>query len=140
LLETPHFKIVSTASEQRTRVLAGELELWHTVWRQVFFNYWGNKNALKASFAGRQQMRIPGRKFDIVFFQNRQQYANLLGEHVRGVGISSGYYSNKLRTSFFYDGDVTTQSTWRHELTHQLFRANRKVAAPTMHSTRTTFG
>ena len=83
LLETPHFKIVSTTNEQRTRVLADELELWHTVWRQVFFDYWGSKTALTASFAGRRTMRIPRKKFDIVFFKNQQQYANLLEEHVR---------------------------------------------------------
>ena len=125
LAETAHFKIVSTASKERTKVLANELELWHTVWRQVFFDYWGSKTALTASFNGRKSMRIPGRKFDIVFFQNKQQYVNLLSEHVRGVGISSGYYSNKLRTSFFYDGDASIQSTWRHELTHQLFRQSK---------------
>ena len=125
LAETAHFKIVSTASEARTRVLAEELELWHTVWRQVFFDYWGSKTTLTGSFAGQKTMRIPGRKFDVVFFQNKQQYANLLEEHVRGVGISSGYYSNKLRTSFFYDGDIVTQQTWRHELTHQLFRQSK---------------
>ena len=125
LAETAHFKIVSTANEARTRVLANELELWHTVWRQAFFDYWGSKTTLTGSFAGQKIMRIPRRKFDVVFFQNQQQYANLLEEHVRGVGISSGYYSNKLRTSFFYDGDATTQSTWRHELTHQLFRQSK---------------
>ena len=125
LAETAHFKIVSTANEARTRVLAEELELWHTVWRQVFFDYWGSKKWLTASFDGQKAMRIPKKKFDVVFFQNKQQYANLLEEHVRGVGISSGYYSNKLRTSFFYDGDATTQSTWRHELTHQLFRQSK---------------
>ena len=125
LAETAHFKIVSTANEARTRVLAEELELWHTVWRQVFFDYWGSNASLKASFNGRKAMRLPGRKFDVVFFQNQQQYANLLGKLVRGVGISSGYYSNKLRTSFFYDGDATIQSTWRHELTHQLFRQSK---------------
>ena len=125
LAETAHFKIVSTANEARTRVLAEELELWHTVWRQVFFDYWGSKKWLTASFDGQKPMRIPKKKFDVVFLQNQQQYANLLEEHVRGIGISSGYYSNRLRTSFFYDGDATTQSTWRHELTHQLFRQSK---------------
>lgn len=125
IVETAHFKIVSTASDERTRVLAAELELWNTVWRQVFFDYWGSKTGLTKSLDGRQTMRIPGRKFDVVFFQNQQQYATLLEPHVRGVGISSGYYSNKLRTSFFYDGDASTQPTWRHELTHQLFRQSK---------------
>ncbi len=125
IAETAHFKITSTASVERTRVLAAELERWHTVWRQVFFGYWGSKTALTASFGGRKTIRIPRKKFDIVFFHSKQQYADLLGEHVRGVGISSGYYSNKFRTSFFYDGDAATQPTWRHELTHQLFRESK---------------
>ena len=90
MAETAHFKIVSTASEERTQVLAEELELWHTVWRQVFFDYWGSQTTLSGSFAGQRTMRIPGRKFDVVFFQNKQQYANLLEEHVRGVGILRG--------------------------------------------------
>ena len=125
LAETAHFKIQSTASKERTQKLATELELWHTVWRQVFFDYWGSKTSLAASFTTKKAMRIPGRKFDVVFFQNQQQYASMLEQWVPGVGVSSGYYSHKQRTSFFYDGDATTQQTWRHELTHQLFRESK---------------
>ena len=125
LAETAHFKIKSTASKERTQELATQLELWHTVWRQVFFDYWGSKTSLADSFKGKKTMRIPGRKFDVVFFQNQQEYASKLAQWVPGVGVSSGYYSNKLKTSFFYDGDATTQQTWRHELTHQLFRESK---------------
>ena len=125
-VETAHFKIESTASEQRTRKLAIELELWHSVWRQVFFRYWGSKTTLKASFDGKQPLRIPKRKFDIFFFQNQQQYAEKLEPLVRGIGVSSGYYDNGRRTSFFYDGDEKVQATWRHELTHQLFRESKR--------------
>ena len=42
-----------------------------------------------------------------------------------GIGASSGYYSNDLQTSFFFDGDVSAEETWRHELTHQLFRESK---------------
>jgi hypothetical protein len=43
---------------------------------------------------------------------------------VPGVEISSGYYSNPKNTSFFFfDGeDSSVEDTWKHELTHQLFR------------------
>ncbi|MDB2685999.1 protein phosphatase 1 regulatory subunit 42 [Mariniblastus sp.] len=122
LVETPHFKIESTATKERTEHLATQLELWHTVWRQVFFDYWGSKKSFVKSFDGKQTMSLPKRKFKIFFFQNRQQYANLLAPHVPGIGASSGYYSNKLETSFFSDGDSSAEATWRHELTHQLFR------------------
>ena len=39
-----------------------------------------------------------------------------------GVEVSTGYYDSKAEISFFYDGDKTSEDTWRHELTHQLFR------------------
>jgi Leucine-rich repeat (LRR) protein len=45
-----------------------------------------------------------------------------LGKTVRGIQKSTGYYSSNERTSFFYDGNEQVQDTWRHELTHQLFR------------------
>ena len=125
LVETAHFKIGSTASVERTRRLAIQLELWHTVWRQVFFDYWGSKTLLTKSFAGKQTVRLPKRKFEVFFFQNRQQYAALLAPLVPGVGVSSGYYSNKLKSSFFFDGDESAEETWRHELTHQLFRESK---------------
>ena len=70
-------------------------------------------------------MRIPTRKFEIFFFQNKQQYAALLEQWVPGIGASSGYYSNDHRTSFFFDGDGAAEETWRHELTHQLFRESK---------------
>jgi len=125
IVETAHFKIETTASKERTRRLATQLELWHTVWRQVFFDYWGSKASLAKSFDGKQNMRLPTRKFKIFFFQNRQEYINQLTPLVRGIGAASGYYSNKLKTSFFYDGDESVEETWRHELTHQLFRESK---------------
>ena len=122
IVETAHFKIETTANEERTRRLSDQLEIWHTVWRQIFFDYWGSKTSLTKSFNGQKTMRIPGRKFQIFFFQNRQEYAALLTPLVPGIGASSGYYSNAHKTSFFFDGDALAEETWRHELTHQLFR------------------
>ena len=122
LVETPHFKIGSTATEQRTRKLATQLELWHTVWRQVFFDYWGSRKLLQKGFDGTRVMSLPKRKFQIFFFKNKQEYATLLAQWISGGLGSSGYYSNDLKTSFFFDGDESAEETWRHELTHQLFR------------------
>ena len=55
IAETAHFKIGSTASEERTRYLATQLELWNTVWRQIFFDYWGSKTALTTVLTGPKQ-------------------------------------------------------------------------------------
>ena len=122
---TPHFEIDSTADETRTRHLANQLERAHAVWRQVFFDYWGSKKNLKDCIAGKRQIRIPSRKFKVVFFRNKQQYAAVMSPLVRGIEKSSGYYSIQRRMSFFYDGDKLAEKTWRHELTHQLFRESR---------------
>ena len=122
IAKTPHFEIESTASVQRTQELAENLERWHGVWRQVFFEYWGSKTTLSDAIAGKKRFRLPTRKFKVVFFKNKQDYVAKLSSLVRGIAVSSGYYSNKQRVSFFYDGGKSERETWRHELTHQLFR------------------
>lgn len=122
IAKTPHFEIESTASVARTKELAADLERWHGVWRQVFFEYWGSKKALNDAIDGKKTFRLPRRKFKVVFFKNKQDYVANLSDLVRGIEVSSGYYSNKQRVSFFYDGGKAERETWRHELTHQLFR------------------
>lgn len=125
IAKTPHFIIESTASEARTKALADNLERWHGVWRQVFFEYWGSKKTLGEAIDGKRKFNTPTRKFKVVFFKNKQDYVAKLSELVRGIEVSSGYYSNKQRVSFFYDGGKSERETWRHELTHQLFRESR---------------
>jgi hypothetical protein len=125
IAKTPHFEIESTASEARTQELADDLERWHGVWRQVFFEYWGSRKTLKDAIDGKKVFRTPGRKFKVVFFKNKMDYVANLKDLVRGVEVSSGYYSNKQRVSFFFDGGKSERETWRHELTHQLFRESR---------------
>jgi hypothetical protein len=125
IAKTPHFVIESTASEARTKELADNLERWHGVWRQVFFEYWGSKKTLGEAIDGKRKFNTPTRKFKVVFFKNKQDYVAKLSDLVRGIEVSSGYYSNKQRVSFFYDGGKSERETWRHELTHQLFRESR---------------
>ena len=119
---TPHFEIESNASEEKTRYLAEKLERWHLVWSQVFFEYWSSSEAIKKWIGGGGSLRMSSKKFRVVFFRDRAEYVNQLEPLVRGIKVSSGYYSGDQRISFFYDGDEKVQDTWRHELTHQLFR------------------
>ncbi len=119
---TPHFEIESNASEEKTRYLAEKLERWHDVWRQVFFEYWSSPAAVKNWIAGKSSMKMSKKRFRVVFFKDRAEYLNQLRPIVRGVEVSTGYYSADQNASFFYDGDEKVQDTWRHELTHQLFR------------------
>lgn len=119
---TPHFEIESNASEEKTRYLAQKLEHWHLVWRQVFFEYWSNSQAIKKWMGRSGNLRMSTKRFRVVFFKDKEEYFSKLEPLVRGVRVSSGYYSGDQRISFFYDGDEKVQATWRHELTHQLFR------------------
>lgn len=119
---TPHFEIESNASEARTKYLAEKLERWQAVWRQLFVEYWSSTAAVKRWISGDSKFTSSRKRFRVVFFASREEYVQQLSRTVRGIGKSTGYYSNTERTSYFYDGDEQVQGTWRHELTHQLFR------------------
>jgi hypothetical protein len=128
LVRTPHFQIESNASEERTRYLAEKLERWHSVWRQVFFEYWSNPKTLQRWIDGKSSYRHSKKRFRVVFFADRTSYLQQLGQFVPGVEVSTGYYSPDYRLSFFYDDrSETVEETWRHELTHQLFRETIKT-------------
>ena len=119
---TPHFTINSTASEEETRFLAEQLETWHDVWRQVFFEYWSPASVARW-IDGKGSFNEPKQRYRVAFFKDHQQYVSALEKWVKGVENSSGYYNRDLKLSFFPAGDdATTVDTWRHELTHQLFR------------------
>lgn len=125
---TDHFEIASQADPQVTERLAEQLERWHTVWRQTFFEFWSNGPALNRWIEGRGKYRVPSKRFKIVLFANRDDYVSQLSESIRGVERSTGYYEPRLRTSFFYaSNDETTESTCRHEVTHQLFQESRRA-------------
>lgn len=123
IVRTPFFEIESNATEDRTVALAEKLERWHTIWRQVFFDYWSNPRITKKMFDGQSKVKFRSKqRYRVVFFQDQQQFAKQLGRFVPGAEASSGYYSSNQRVAYFPDGDLRTQDTWRHEMTHQLFR------------------
>lgn len=121
-VSTPHFTINSTATEEETRFLAEQLERWHDVWRQVFFEYWSPAKVSRW-IDGKGSFHEPKQRYRVAFFKDHQQYVSSLERWVKGVGNSAGYYNRDLKLSFFPAGDdEATRDTWRHELTHQLFR------------------
>ncbi|MEZ6095990.1 MAG: hypothetical protein R3C03_17500 [Pirellulaceae bacterium] len=120
---TDNFIISSQADEQTTTHLAEQLQRWQWVWRQVFFDYWGSPKNLKRWMDGTSQSRGQTRKFEVIFFASKQDYAESLAPRIPGIEVSSGYYSDQFAASFFYASDDSTiEETWRHELTHQLFK------------------
>jgi hypothetical protein len=120
---SPNFQIESNATEEQTRALAEKLERWHYVWRQAFFSYWGNDKIVSRWIEGKGSYSYPRRKFKVIFFKSRADYLITLASLGPVVEDSTGYYSNAQSCSFFYDAQSEKiQETWRHELTHQLFR------------------
>jgi hypothetical protein len=119
---TPHFEIESNAEEARIAYLAKELEQTYLIWRQVFYDYWGSSDAVKRWIDGSGTASRSRRRYRILFFKDRGSYLQQLEPLVPGIEVSTGYYDGKAEISFFYDGDKTAEDTWRHELTHQLFR------------------
>ena len=119
---TPHFEIESDAEEALIAYLARELEQTYLIWRQVFYDYWGSSDAVKRWIDGAGTASRSRRRYRILFFKDRASYMQQLGPLVPGIEVSTGYYDSKAELSFFYDGEKKSEDTWRHELTHQLFR------------------
>ncbi len=117
---TDNFNVISAADEATTLKLSEQLQRWEWVWRQVFFDYWSNAQTLLNKLDGKSPGRNSTKKYDVVFFADRDSYISTLRQHVPQIVDSTGYYSEKLQTSFFYAGNEV--DSWRHELTHQLFQ------------------
>jgi hypothetical protein len=124
IVTTSNFQIESNAPEDQLRALAEKLERWHYVWRQIYFDYWSNARTLRRWMGGEGTYSYSRRRFKVIIFQNREDYLQVLTPLVPGVKISTGYYSNAKNISFFYFDaeDPSVEDTWKHELTHQLFR------------------
>ncbi len=133
-VETPHFEIDSLASKERTLYLAEKLEDWYSVWRQVFFEYWSTPRVVARWISGKSKARpnVGNRSFKIYFFPDKNSYLATLANRVRGIAVSAGYYSSTEQASFFYDGGENEEATWRHELTHQLFREASRADATSL--------
>lgn len=124
-VNTPHFQIDSNASKKETIALAQKLETWHYVWRQVFFEYWAKPSIIKKWVKGDGGLKIPRRRFRVVFFKDHADYVRNLANVQQGIENTAGYYNGTLKVSFFpatNAGGQRDEATWRHEMTHQLFR------------------
>ena len=124
-LNTAHFQIDYNASDKEAQHLAKQLESWHYVWRQVFFEFWAKPSIIKKWVKGQGSLRIPRKRFRVVFFKDHADYVKQVAPLQRGIENSTGYYSGDYGISFFPatnpQGQVD-EAFWRHELNHQLFR------------------
>lgn len=123
LVTSDDFEIASNADEATTIHLAEQLQRWQWVWRQVFFDYWSNSKNVVRWLDGKSPPSRSSKKFSVFFFQSQDAYVKTMSPLIPGIEISTGYYSDDYKASFFYaSSDVGNEATWRHELTHQLFK------------------
>ncbi len=123
LIVSDDFEIATRADEATSLHLAEQLQRWHWVWRQIFFDIWGQPKQVARWLDGKGQPPRPSRKFQVVFFEDQAAYVERLAPLIPGIEISTGYYSDDYRAAFFYASpDKSIEATWRHELTHQLFK------------------
>ena len=121
-IESAHYRITTSHSAEAGVELARKLDLLHSVWRQVFFNYWSASESLSERLRGGNARLGKRQKLDVVLFRNRDEYVEQLQKHEPQIAMSLGYYMKGRRTAFFYAGDESVVPTWFHEATHQLFQ------------------
>lgn len=122
IIESPHYQIASRAVDAQVIALANDLERWRIVWRQAFFDYWSNADALAKIVAGESSSTVT-QKYKVVLFANRNDYIQSLANlHVDGVERSTGFYSDRHDCLFLYVDDPQPFDTWKHEQAHQLFQ------------------
>ncbi len=121
VIETDHFRITTNHSIRQGNELGEKLERLYDAWRQLFFRFWAEPDRLATRFGGRNVALADTPRFNVVLFNNRQEYVNQLGRDEPQIQVTVGYYSQKKRRSFFFAGEGANDSTWYHEATHQFF-------------------
>jgi hypothetical protein len=121
-IDSQHFQITTDAGQPAGLELAGQLEGFHALWRQVFFDYWSSREWLADRFAGKSSPAPSERKHQVVLFRDREEYLRQLTPAEPKIGVSLGYYLKGNQTSYFYAGDDSALSVWYHEAGHQLFQ------------------
>lgn len=131
-LETTHYSIVTDTSAKDATDLGRKLEDLHALWRQVYFAFWTNPEALKHRLDGGAEplIRAP-KKMDVVLFKDREEYVSKLSETEPKIGLTTGIYLDQQQTVFLFGGEERLVPTWYHEATHQLFQQIDRFAAGT---------
>lgn len=120
-LDTPHFKIETSAGIKECNELGRELEQLHDIWQQWFFALWGDNRLLAGRFRASEVELTRPKRFHVVLFKDRDEYLTQLGKDGAAAAASSGFYSDEQKMSLFFAGEAK-RSTRYHEVTHQLIQ------------------
>ncbi|TWT75332.1 leucine-rich repeat domain-containing protein [Allorhodopirellula solitaria] len=140
VVQTPHFEILTRASEVDSRQIARDLERIYWVWTQLYFPLWVGRDAAAVSLSDwspeattadeflsqRARSRLSLRqRHRVVLLPDERAYQQTVSQRQISaassstIAASTGFYSDSLATSFFYP--QADQSSIAHEVCHQLF-------------------
>ena len=130
-VETEHYAIRTDVSLEAGVALGQKLEQLYLLWSQLFIRYYATENDVMALFDGRAKTQPPGRRHQVVFFRNRDEYLKSLKPLMPNIEISIGVYMDNTLTAYFYADSKNDDRTLYHEATHQLFHESRPVSPKT---------
>jgi len=120
-MQTKHFLITTDHSAEAAQRLAVILEEFHIVWRQMFISYTMTPAAACLALKGRGLPNRSAVRHRVVLFRSKQEYVAYLRQYETQIEMTLGIYRDKDRTAYFFAGEDNLESTWRHEVAHQLF-------------------
>ncbi len=116
--DTAHFQLYTDVNQERLQQVVIELEQFYAVWTQIFFPLWNQAPGWIENPQAPRLKAVP--KHRVVLFADPARYQEALKTEGDVVAISTGFYSDLLRLSFFCDEGDQRNETIYHELTHQL--------------------
>lgn len=151
-VDTTHFVLYSKAGRESSMRVAEDLERCYWVWTQMFFPLWessaqvslalkemGDDDSVTSFLESSPQRITTRRKLRVVLCSNAEEYRKVLGA-TPGVGLSTGFYSDKYKTVLLFASEQDDPATRRHELVHQLFcEATRSGLGRSMPATQEGF-
>lgn len=122
VVQSPHFRIFSTAPRRQATALAEDLERYYHVWSQVFRELWVADDDVCRAISAGSPLPAPEQTVDVVLFADREAYAKAMTGSVAAAKLSTGFYSPETRVTLLFAGPTADRETRYHEITHQLLQ------------------
>lgn len=128
IVNSEHVELTTNLNARAGQQAVEYLERVYAAWQQLFFTYWSVPGRLAERLQGQDRPLGPEPVFSVVLFNDRDEYVRQLKPAEPQIEMSLGYYSQDLKTAFFYAGDESARTAWVHEATHQFFQETGLVA------------
>jgi Leucine-rich repeat (LRR) protein len=118
--QSRNFQLASRATAKESLAMISQLERFHALWTQYFYELWATAGVLANRIDGGNNAWPDTERMEVMLLANRKEYLQLLGVAEDNIGASVGYYNPIRKLSIFYQTDELAETMF-HELTHQLF-------------------